>query len=77
MANKEKTFEESLLELEEIVKHLESGEIKLDDEIKEYTHAMELSKICSDKLKNAEESINKLVKEDGELEDFKGLEEGE
>ena len=45
MAKKEeKTFEEELLELEDIVKKLESGEVPLDDAIKEFTKAMELSK---------------------------------
>ena len=72
MAKKEeKTFEEELLELEEIVKKLESGEVPLDDAIKEFTKAMELSKKCDEKLKTAEEAITKLVNKNGEVEDFK------
>lgn len=67
---KEKTFEEELLELEEIVKKLESGEVPLDDAIKEFTKAMELSKKCDDKLKSAEEAITKLVNKEGNLENF-------
>ena len=72
MAKKEeKTFEEELIELEEIVKKLETGEVPLDDAIKEFTKAVELSKKCDEKLKKAEDAITKLVKKDGTLEDFK------
>lgn len=72
MAKKEeKTFEEELLELEDIVKKLESGEVPLDDAIKEFTKAMELSKKCDEKLKSAEEAITKLVNKNGEIENFK------
>ena len=71
MAKKEeKTFEEELLELEDIVKKLESGEVPLDDAIKEFTKAMELSKKCDTKLKSAEEAITKLVNKEGNLENF-------
>ena len=67
---KELSFEESLLQLEEIVKKLEVGDVPLDDAIEEFNKAMKLSKVCDEKLKNAEEAITKLVKENGELVDF-------
>lgn len=67
---KNQNFEESLKSLEEIVKKLETGEVPLDDAINEYKDAMKLAKICDEKLKNAEESITKLVKENGEIVDF-------
>lgn len=71
MAKKdEKSFEENLKELEVIVKDLESGNVPLDDAITKFNEAMKLAKICNDKLKSAEESINKVLKEDGTLEDF-------
>lgn len=63
-------FEESLTELENIVKELESGETPLDKAIDEYTKAMKLAKGCSEKIKKATESVNKILKEDGSLEDF-------
>lgn len=72
---KELSFEEALEKLEVIVKDLESGNTKLDDAINKYNEAMSLSKICSDKLKNAEESINKIVDQDGNEKDFKPLDE--
>lgn len=69
--SKESTFEESLKKLEEIVKELESGEVMLDDAVNKFTEAMKLSKTCNDKLKSAEDNVNKILKENGKLEDFK------
>ena len=67
---KELSFEESLVNLEEIVKKLETGEVPLDDAIGEFNKAMTLAKACDEKLKNAEEAITKLVKENGDIVDF-------
>lgn len=71
MATKEKNFEESLLELEKIVKDLENGNIPLDDAIAKFNEAMILAKSCNDKLNKANESVNKILNKDGTLEDFK------
>lgn len=68
---KELSFEESMDNLEGIVKKLETGEVPLDDAISEFNKAMILAKTCDEKLKKAEEAITKLVKENGELVDFK------
>lgn len=70
----ELSFEENLKSLEEIVKKLESGDIPLDDAIKEFNEAMKIAKVCNDKLKNAEEAFSKIVKEDGSLEQFEANE---
>ena len=75
MEKKEQSFEESLLQLEGIVRKLEGGDIPLDEAIARYTDAMHLSKVCSAKLKNAEEAITKIVKEDGSIEEFENIEE--
>lgn len=71
MAKEELNFEESLKKLEEIVKELENGTVALDDAITKFTEAMKLAFSCNEKLKNAEESINKILTKDGSLEDFK------
>ena len=68
---KELSFEESLNNLEEIVKKLETGEVPLEDAINEFNKAMKLAKSCDDKLKSAEEAITKLVSDTGEIKDFK------
>ncbi|MGM9834481.1 MAG: exodeoxyribonuclease VII small subunit [Bacilli bacterium] len=67
---KELTFEESLTELENIVKELEAGNVDLDKAIEKYSEAMKLAKICGDKLNNATEKVNKILQENGKLEDF-------
>ncbi len=64
------SFEESLKRLEEIVNKLESGDVPLDDAIDEFNNAMQLVKICENKLSAAEESIAKIVKDNGQIEDF-------
>ena len=56
--------------LEEIVKELESGEVPLEDAITKYTEAMKLAKECSDKLSEVSEKVNKIMLENGKLEDF-------
>ena len=70
MEKKEKTFEEMLLELDKIVKELENGSTDLDSAINKYSEAMKLVKSCSDKLNNATEKVNKILQENGMLEDF-------
>ncbi len=67
---KELSFEESLEQLEAIVKKLEVGDVPLDDAIEEFNKAMKLAKKCDEKLKSAEEAITKLVKDNGEVVDF-------
>ena len=73
-SKEELTFEESMKKLEVIVKDLESGNIPLDDAINKFNEAMKLAKSCNDKLKNAEENVNKILKENGDLEDFNNVE---
>lgn len=70
MEKKEKSFEENLEQLENLVKDLENGNIPLDDAINKYTEAIKIAKVCDDKLKRAEEAITKIVNEDGSLDDF-------
>jgi len=73
LAKKEKSedmsFEKALHNLEEIVEKLERGEITLEDSLKSFTEGIRLSRLCSSKLKAAEEELRKLVeKESGEIE---------
>ena len=64
------SFEESLEKLEEIVNRLENGDVPLDDAIDEFEKAMQLVKVCNQKLSSAEESIAKIVQDNGQIEDF-------
>lgn len=67
---KEKSFESSLMELEKIVKELESGNVELDKAIDKYTEAMKLAKVCSEKIEKATDRVNKVLNDD-KLEDLK------
>lgn len=71
----EKKFETLMTELDEIVKDLESGNSDLEESIKKYTEAMKIVKLCNEKLETATEAVNKILKENGELEDYKIEEE--
>lgn len=66
----EKTFEENMAELQGIVEKLEKGEVNLDDAIVEFEKAMDLIKKCDGKLKEAEETINKIVDENKDIVEF-------
>lgn len=72
MASKKEdfNFEDKIKLLEEIVKKLESGDVPLDEAIERYTEAMKLAKECSDKLNDVSEKVNKVMLENGKLEDF-------
>lgn len=71
MKKEEKNFEEKLTDLEKIIKELESGDVDLDNAINKYTEAMKIAKECSTKLDEAEKAVDKILNENGELEDFK------
>lgn len=64
------SFEDKIKKLEEIVKELESGEVPLDDAIDKYTEAMKLAKECSDKLSDVSDKVNKILLDNGKLEEF-------
>lgn len=66
----EKTFEENMAELQNIVEKLENSEVNLDDAIIEFGKAMDLIKKCDGKLKEAEETINKIVDENKDIVEF-------
>lgn len=68
--SKEEKFEEKLNNLEKMVKELEDGNVDLDDAIDKYTKAMRLALECSEKLKKAEENVNKILTEENILKDF-------
>ena len=68
---KELSFEENIKKLETIVKELESGEVPLDSAINKFNEAVSIAKICDTKLKNATDSINKIMNEDGTFKEFK------
>ena len=62
------SFEEALIKLEDIVRELESGRIKLDDAVSAYEKAVRLKKICTDKLNAAALKVEKIeINKEGNL----------
>ena len=67
------SFEQSLKELENIVRNLESGAIALDDSLENFENGIKLVRRCNLLLDNAEKKVKKLARNDaGEVieEDF-------
>lgn len=60
-----KTFEENLQELETIVSRLETGDVALEDAIAEFQKGMLISKELQRTLKEAEETLVKVMQVDG------------
>ena len=67
MAEKTVDFEKSLERLETIVEEMESGELSLEQMIKHFEEGSKLVTLCSGKLNEVEQKIEKLVKKGGEL----------
>ena len=62
------SFEDALIQLENIVRELESGRIKLDDAVKAYEKAVALKQLCENRLKSAQLKIEKIeVSPNGDL----------
>lgn len=59
----QKTFEQLLTELQEVVELLESGKLSLEDSVEIYKKGMALSIECKKRLDNAKEVVVKKVTE--------------
>ncbi len=65
----ENNFEKSLIELENIIKKLESEEVSLDESIALFEKGVELSNVCRKILETAENKIITLTDAEGEAVD--------
>ena len=74
MAKQEKTFDESLLELEKIVAKLEQGDVPLEEALTKFQEGITLSRDLKKTLEDAEKTLAKLVTEDGNEEILEGQE---
>ncbi|MCD8335123.1 MAG: exodeoxyribonuclease VII small subunit [Clostridiales bacterium] len=61
MAAKRKTFEESMLRLEEIVTRLEKGEATLEESMALFEEGTKLAAACAKQLDSAEQKVLKLT----------------
>lgn len=65
----EKSFEQCLKELEEVIKKLESKDITLDESVQAYQEGLILSQLCNQMFKEKETLIVKKI-EGTKEEDF-------
>lgn len=72
MAKKRLKFEEALESLESIVSSLESGELPLDESLKEFEKGLSIYKDCKSVLLDAEKRIE-VLGEELKKEDLEGL----
>ncbi|ALI32886.1 exodeoxyribonuclease VII small subunit [Weissella cibaria] len=66
----EKTFEENLATLEQIVAQLEKGDVPLEEALKQFEVGVKLSQELQQTLQTAEQSLAKIVNADGTTSDF-------
>ena len=68
------SFEKALELLQEKINQLQKGNLPLDEALKTFQDAVEISRICNAKLDLAEEAVEKIVadseSDDYDLEDF-------
>jgi exodeoxyribonuclease VII small subunit len=63
MAKKEFSFNNAVIEIENILRNIESGDLDIDKLSVEVKRASELIKQCQKKLKTTEEEINGIFKD--------------
>jgi exodeoxyribonuclease VII small subunit len=63
MAKKEFSFSEAVIEIEDILKKIESGELDVDKLSIEVKRASELIRQCQKKLRTTEDEINSIFKD--------------
>lgn len=66
MAEKKKSFEENLADLEAIVTNLEAGNVPLEEAMEKFKTGVALSKELEKTLSDAEETVTKVMTKDGE-----------
>ena len=70
MTENEKTFDESLTELEKIVEKLEQGDVPLEEALDKFQEGIALSRELKKTLQDAEDTLTKIVTVDGSEELF-------
>jgi exodeoxyribonuclease VII small subunit len=55
------SFEDALAELEQIVRRLEAGQVKLDEAIQSYERGAQLKRHCEQKLSEAQQRVDRIV----------------
>ncbi len=56
-----KTFEQAMVQLEEITSELESGELPLDASLKKFEEGIKLADFCNKKLNDSKKKVSLLL----------------
>ncbi|TAN49612.1 MAG: exodeoxyribonuclease VII small subunit [Methylococcaceae bacterium] len=67
MTKKTPRFEDSLLELEQLVERLEQGDTSLEESLKAFERGVQLTRVCQTALKEAEQKIQVLLEVEGQV----------
>ncbi len=62
-----KTFESALSKLEQITAEIEQGELGLEKSLKKFDEGVQLVNFCSEKLEEARNQVDLLLKKNGKL----------
>jgi exodeoxyribonuclease VII small subunit len=62
----EKSFEEALARLEDIIEELDQGELKLEESLRLFEEGIGLARYCNSKLDEAQGKVELLLGVDGE-----------
>jgi len=65
-ARKERTFEEAMARLEQIVAEIDSEELGLEKQFELFKEGMGLARFCDAKLTEVQKSVEIVLKESGE-----------
>lgn len=60
------TFEQAMQALEDIVKHMEQGDLPLEDALKQFERGIQLARHSQNTLKGAEQKVKMLMEQDGQ-----------
>ena len=66
MATAKPTFEEQLAQLQQIVNHLEQGNVPLEEALQQFQEGIKLSKELQTKPTNAEKTLGHLIDDNGD-----------
>lgn len=66
MSKEQQSFEEMMQELENIVQKLDNETVSLEESLNLYQRGMKLSAACETTLKDAENKVNQLIKDETE-----------
>ena len=64
MKQEKRTFEESMIRLEQIVRAMERGEVPLEESLKLFQEGTELIRSCGKLLDEAELQVKKIITDD-------------